>query len=215
MPEDMLLQRFYATGAPYKQTLAAGGGGTVAGNLQGLYGVIVIQMPLSVANTLFELTALFPNPVEDAILAALFAKYGIKVMEVAGQAGKRMLAKVVGKGTKALTEAEIRLLHNEYKDALRKAAREIWEKRTGRRAFWDGMDVHHRIPLEYAHLFPKSDPNRVSNLIGMTAANHTDVTNAWNAWKLGLKGRVPTQAEIVEQAIRIDTKFGNLMKFLP
>jgi hypothetical protein len=106
-------------------------------------------------------------------------------------------------------------LSTEARDALRADARDIWQARTGRPAIWDDLQVHHRIPLEWAHLFPHSDPNRISNLIGMTSANHTQVTNAWNAWRQSLNGRIPTQAEVLQQAIRIDEQFGNLMRFLP
>ncbi len=106
-------------------------------------------------------------------------------------------------------------LSREARDRLRAAARDIWLARTGRRAIWDGLEVHHRIPLEWSHLFPNSDPNRISNLIGMTPANHTQVSNAWNTWRQSLNGRTPTQAEVLQQAIRIDEQFGHLMRFLP
>jgi hypothetical protein len=49
----------------------------------------------------------------------------------------------------------------------------------------------------------------------MKSADHTLVTNAWNAWRQGLNGRVPTQAEVLEQALRVDEQFGKLMTFLP
>lgn len=49
----------------------------------------------------------------------------------------------------------------------------------------------------------------------MTSTNHTLVTNAWNAWTRGLNGRIPSQAEVLEQAIRMDEQFGHLMRFLP
>jgi hypothetical protein len=109
----------------------------------------------------------------------------------------------------------ISALTNEAKNALRASARDIWQARTGRRAIWDGMDVHHRIPLEWSHLFPNADASRAANLIGMKSADHTLVTNAWNAWHKGLNGRTPTQAEVLQQALRIDEQFGNLMTFLP
>ena len=82
-------------------------------------------------------------------------------------------------------------------------------------SWWDGLYVHHRIPLEWSHLFPKADANRAANLIGMKSVDHTLVTNVWNAWRQGLNGRIPTQAEVLQQALRIDEQFGNLMKFLP
>ena len=137
---------------------------------------------------------------------------------------KRGLSTVADDAATAMARAEARLanvpaamypLNRQAKDDLRSAARGIWQSRTSRRAVWDDLDVHHRIPLEWAHLFPHSDPNRIANLIGMTSTNHTLVTNAWNAWTRGLNGRIPSQAEVLEQAIRIDEQFGHLMRFLP
>lgn len=34
----------------------------------------------------------------------------------------------------------------EVKNALRAEAREIWQNVSGRRAIWDKLEVHHRIP---------------------------------------------------------------------
>jgi len=117
------------------------------------------------------------------------------------------LARIAAPARAALTNAE--------KDALRAAARDIWQAQTGRRAVWDGLDVHHRIPLEWSHLFPNTNPNQLANLLGITPANHTQVTNAWNAWRQGLNGRIPTRAEVLEQVARIDQRFGHLMHSLP
>ena len=122
---------------------------------------------------------------------------------------------VAVKKLQGVAACRVSALTNEAKEGLRVSARDIWHARTGRRAVWDGMDVHHRIPLEWSHLFPKADANRAANLIGMKSADHTLVTNAWNAWRQGLNGRIPTQSEIIQQALRIDEQFGKLMKFLP
>src|SRR5262249_3126481 len=58
-----------------------------------------------------------------------------------------------------------RPLSAEYKDQLRTEARELWFAVTGRRAIWDELQVHHRIPLEWSHIF-KEDPNAIKNLYG-------------------------------------------------
>jgi len=73
------------------------------------------------------------------------------------------------------------------------------------------MQVHHRIPLEWSHLF-KANPNRVANLTGMTSKNHNAVTTAWRAWKRSLGGRTPSASEVMQQTIRLDEQFGHLMK---
>jgi hypothetical protein len=92
---------------------------------------------------------------------------------------------------------------------LRENARNIWQKFTGRRAIWDDLEVHHRIPLEWSHIFGKADPNRVSNLVGINGKIHKQLSEAWAAWKRSLNGRTPTQAEIMEQALKIDELFKN------
>ena len=106
-------------------------------------------------------------------------------------------------------------LSNEAKDILRQSARDIWQARSGKKAIWDALQVHHRIPLEWAHLFPKADPNRIANLVGMNNANHSLATNAWNAWRRSLGGRTPSPAEVLEQALQIDKAYGKHMIFLP
>ena len=98
-------------------------------------------------------------------------------------------------------------LSREASDVFRTQARDIWQATTGRRAIWDNLQVHHRIPLEWSHIFGKADPNRLSNLVGINSRAHSQVTNAWNAWKRSLNGRTPTQAEVLEQALRIDGLF--------
>jgi hypothetical protein len=132
-----------------------------------------------------------------------------------GTAGSNAAEEMARREAAAVAARKLPALTNEAKGALRASAVNIWQARTGRRAVWDGMDVHHRIPLEWSHLFPNAEPNRVANLIGMKSADHTLVTNAWNAWRQGLNGRVPTQAEVLEQALRVDEQFGKLMTFLP
>jgi hypothetical protein len=132
-----------------------------------------------------------------------------------GTAGSNAAEEMARREAAAVAARKLPALTNEAKGALRASAVNIWQARTGRRAVWDGMDVHHRIPLEWSHLFPNADANRVANLIGMKSSDHTLVTNAWNAWRQGLNGRVPTQAEVLEQALRVDEQFGKLMTFLP
>ena len=100
-------------------------------------------------------------------------------------------------------------LTREASDRLRENARNTWQMLTGRRAFWDDLEVHHRIPLEWSHIFGKADPNRVSNLVGINGKIHKQVSEAWAAWKRSLGERTPTQAEIMEQAFKIDELFKN------
>jgi hypothetical protein len=99
-------------------------------------------------------------------------------------------------------------------NALRDAARDIWQDRMGWRAIWKNLDVHHRIPLEWSHLFPYADPNRAANLVGIATKKHGLVNAEWSAFKAALNGRMPTAAEVMQKAIEIDNQFGDLFTFL-
>ena len=95
------------------------------------------------------------------------------------------------------------------KDQLRAEARDIWQDETGRRAIWDDMEIHHRIPLEYSHLFPNAEPNRLANLVGVGFDDHTAISAVWT----GLRGTNPSAADVMRTAIGIDQTFGGVMKF--
>jgi hypothetical protein len=109
-------------------------------------------------------------------------------------------------GGKALTDDE--------KTFYRDEARDIWQQVTERRAIWDGMDVHHRIPLEWWHLFFGS-PNRLSNLVGVPTEIHWQVTAEWNAWRNALNGRIPSTEEILQQVSNIEKQYGSRFVGLP
>jgi hypothetical protein len=92
-------------------------------------------------------------------------------------------------------------------DRLREKAKRIWAAFTGHTASSLGLDIHHRIPLEWAHLFPDTDPNRLTNLRGIDPLIHRRVNAAWAAWKKSLNGVTPTPEQIEAQAAIIDGMF--------
>ena len=101
-------------------------------------------------------------------------------------------------------------------DVYRRSARRIWEQRTSARASLSGLDVHHRIPLEWAHKLPNADPNRAANLIGVgKGVDHESLNNIWKEFSRSLNGRDPSAAEIMKKVLDIDTQFGHLFQFLP
>ncbi|MGH3342119.1 MAG: hypothetical protein ACRDPK_04390 [Carbonactinosporaceae bacterium] len=91
-------------------------------------------------------------------------------------------------------------------------ARRKWKRITGRAAGKAGCQIHHRIPLEWAHLFNGVDPNSLANLVGLAPEHHDQVGREWSRWKAGLGGRAPTQMEVVRQALQIDRRYGHYMK---
>jgi len=95
--------------------------------------------------------------------------------------------------------------------------------REGEKLIWDSLstikridaDIHHRIPLEWAHLFPKLNPNRIANLqlIEKTVHNGVDgVTSTWRRFKASLGGRTPTAEEVEKTAKQIDATFAKDIK---
>lgn len=87
---------------------------------------------------------------------------------------------------------------------LRKLARIKFARANGIEAKDMGAEVHHSDPLEWAHLKPNADPNRLSNLWALERDAHNIATQAWRQFKLSLGGRTPTQAELMAQKLRVD-----------
>ena len=100
------------------------------------------------------------------------------------------------RAAQALSEAE--------KNALRSAARLKLARANGISTREMQAEVHHSDPLEWTHLKPNADPNRLANLWGLRGEAHDIATRAWAEFGRGLKGRVPTQAELMEAKLRID-----------
>jgi hypothetical protein len=77
--------------------------------------------------------------------------------------------------------------------------------------------VHHRIPLEWAHLFPELNPNRIGNLKLVPEQIHQGadgVSAAWTQFRNSLGGRTPTAQEVLDKAAEIDARFGQHFKSL-
>jgi RHS repeat-associated protein len=97
----------------------------------------------------------------------------------------------------------------------REAARNIWDALS--KVSREGHHVHHRIPLEWAHLFPEMNPNRISNLKLVPRAIHEGadgVSTAWAQFRHSLGGRTPTPEEVLQKAAEIDARFGQHFKSL-
>lgn len=101
-------------------------------------------------------------------------------------------------------------LDRTFKKDLRNQARRVL---TQRGVDMKGMEVHHRVPLEWSHLMP-GDPNRITNIAAVPRNIHQaqirgmrdDFRNLW-------QGRTPTPADIQRQVQRVDDAFGWAMKF--
>lgn len=100
------------------------------------------------------------------------------------------------KAAQALTDAE--------KTALRAAARAKFARANGISASEMQAEVHHSDPLEWAHLKPDADPNRLANLWGLRKEAHGIPNREWAAFSKSLEDRLPSQAELMEAKLRID-----------
>lgn len=99
-------------------------------------------------------------------------------------------------GSQALSTAE--------KGVIRQAGRDRLARANGMSAAEMEARVHHSRPLEYAHVFPKADPNSLANLWALRDAAHKIASAEWTAFRAALKGRIPTQAEVMAVKLRID-----------
>jgi hypothetical protein len=105
---------------------------------------------------------------------------------------------------RSAVEQTARALSDAAKTALRRQARDRFAQASGISGSEIGAKVHHSKPLEYAHLEPAADPNRLANLWGLADEAHQIASNEWTAFRAALKGRTPSQAEIMAAKLRID-----------
>lgn len=97
----------------------------------------------------------------------------------------------------------------EAKNMLRREARELFFLRYHpelavllRSARGVPYDVHHCLPLEYAHLFPLRDINAELNLVAAAKPVHQAMGNAWTRFRMA--ARAPSSEAVlkVEQIVR-------------
>ena len=72
--------------------------------------------------------------------------------------------------------------------------------------------IHHRDPLQWAHLKPRADPNRLANLWALSREEHAIASREWAQFARTLKGREPTPTEVMEAMLRIDRLIGPLVR---
>jgi RHS repeat-associated protein len=112
--------------------------------------------------------------------AEFIAKEGA---EFVAKEGAEFIAKGGAKVIGAKVVSTLGKLVKAEKDILRAEARELI-KATGRKVMpW--QQVHHRIPLEFSHLFPGVNPNRIENLRVVNTYTHQIVHFWWNKFKSG------------------------------
>ena len=103
----------------------------------------------------------------------------------------------------ALGEAE--------KSILRAHARAVFELKNNVNLLNSGIVIHHRIPLEYAHLFQNVNPSALKNLVPMTQGAHTALHLSWTAFRVAFN---PTNAATVAERTALRTEVDLMVKAL-
>jgi hypothetical protein len=94
-------------------------------------------------------------------------------------------------------------LTEQAKAMIRRAARLKLARANGISTSEMQAEVHHFDPLEWAHVKPNADPNRLANLGALRGEAHDIASKAWTEFRNSLNGRWPTQAELFEAKLRI------------
>ncbi len=107
---------------------------------------------------------------------------------------------VAGEEAKVLITRKPRFHPNALKstEALQREAQKIFFRANPRLA--GKAEVWHRVPLEWRRLFPKMNPNRLSNLIALpNQAQHNKATSMWKKFRERWQRRehTPTPKEIM------------------
>ncbi|WP_043389511.1 hypothetical protein, partial [Archangium violaceum] len=139
---------------------------------------------------------------------------------------EQLWAKVLLEGESALSAAERESLRGVMKhlERLARAPLEDAEKQAIRRASRDAykklypelakilddkgplFPIHHKRPLEYAHLFPADDISSAGNLAMVRKAVHERINAVWNRFRQ--KHASATRGEVEEAARIVDEWFG-------
>ena len=90
------------------------------------------------------------------------------------------------------------------KNAARQIGRVRWAQANGVAARVLGAQVHHEDPLEWAHLKPGADPNRLSNLVGLEEKGHNIANQFWAQFRRSLGNTQPTPAQVMTQKLRLN-----------
>ncbi|PTL82778.1 hypothetical protein [Vitiosangium sp. GDMCC 1.1324] len=123
---------------------------------------------------------------DQELLRRLFVKVETEGFECLSAAERNELTQLLRRMEQSLTVK----LDKKAKDALRAKAQDDFygvfypELNGVLRGAWGRYDVHHLIPLEYAHLFPELDINAAANLKALGKPVHEGINRVWNAFRM-------------------------------
>ena len=71
----------------------------------------------------------------------------------------------------------------------------------------EDYEIHHRIPLEYARLFPRMDINQGTNLVAVERAVHRSINRIWES--VGQQSQRLSSRQVEELSRLIDQQYGS------
>jgi hypothetical protein len=126
---------------------------------------------------------------DQELLRRLFAKVETEGVESLSAAERNELTQLLRRMEQSLTVK----LDGDAKKALRAKAQDDFFgvfhpelEEVLRNAKGKQYDIHHLIPLEYAHLFPELDINAAANLKALGTPVHKKINNVWTSFRAAL-----------------------------
>jgi hypothetical protein len=148
---------------------------------------------------------------DQEVLRRLFAKVETEGFESLSAAERNELTELLRRMEQSLTVK----LEGTSKDALRARAQKdfygLFHPELAAVLKGDGgrrYDVHHLIPLEYAHLFPELDINAAANLKALGKPVHEGINKMWNAFRNKVAGSTASPEQVKEMVAITQRHFG-------
>ncbi len=147
---------------------------------------------------------------DQELLRRLFVRVETEGFESLSAAERNELTELLGRMEQSLTVK----LDRDAKRALRAKAQDDFYDvfhpelhKLLRDADGNRYDVHHLIPLEYAHLFPELDINAAANLKALGKPAHEGINKMWNAFRMKAGDRVSPE-QVRQMAVITQRHFG-------
>ncbi len=142
---------------------------------------------------------------ERAVLERLWLKAETQGLGALTAAERAELRALMGRMEQLIhTPLKDKRVKNDLREWARKEYFEVHNPGLAQALGDEGMQfysVHHVIPLEYTHLFPKLEANARSNLVGVAKPVHEDINRVWNAVRRASQRITPEQVEGVAALI--------------
>ncbi|KFA87621.1 hypothetical protein [Archangium violaceum] len=148
---------------------------------------------------------------DQELLRRLFAKVETEGFDSLSTAERNELTELLRRMEQSLTVK----VDKKAKDALRARAKDDFYdvfhpelNKLLRDADGHRYDVHHLVPLEYAHLFPELDINAAANLKALGKPAHEGINKMWNVFRMKVGGSTASPEQVKKMVAITEQHFG-------